>query len=67
VDRENRPIMELSEFQVNEIVSALTSGLAFDGGHHKQYYLDRALYHLLGKEKYEDLKDREEWEDGIPA
>ena len=59
--------MVLNEHQLNEMMNALMSGLSFDGGHHKQYYLDRALYYLVGKEKYEDLKDREDWEDGIPA
>jgi hypothetical protein len=59
--------MELSEFEYNEMVSALTSGLQFDGAHHKQYYLEKALKYLVGQVMFDDLKDREGWDDGLPA
>lgn len=59
--------MQLSEHDFNEMVSALTSGLQYDGGHHKQYYLEKALKHLVGEPQMLDLKEREGWEDGLPA
>lgn len=59
--------MQLSQFQFNEIKNALTSGLCYDGGHHKQYYLERALHHLVGEDEFAYMKDMEEWDDGIPA
>ena len=59
--------MEVSEHVYNEVVSALTSGLSYQAPQHKQFYLDRALYHFVGKSGYEDLKEREDWENGIPA
>ena len=59
--------MEISEFAYTEMMSALTSGLTTDGAHHKQYELEKALRYLVGQEAFDDIKDREEWEDGLPA
>ena len=59
--------MQLSEHDFNEMMSALTSGLHYDRAQHKQYYLEKALKHLIGERAMLDLKDREEWEDGLPA
>jgi hypothetical protein len=59
--------MEISEFAYLETMSALTTGLQTDGAHHKQYCLEKALRYLVGQEAFEDIKDREEWEDGLPA
>jgi hypothetical protein len=59
--------VEISEHVENETVSALVSGLSCDGAQHKQYYLDKALLHFVGRKTYEDIKEREDWENGLPA
>ena len=60
-------MVELSEHNFNEMMSALTSGLQYDRAQHKQYYLEKALKHLIGEKAMLDLKEREGWEDGLPA
>jgi hypothetical protein len=59
--------MEISEWSYIEVMSALTSGLQEQQAAHKQYYLEKALRYLVGPEVFADIKDREEWEDGIPT
>ena len=59
--------IQLSEHETNEMINALTSGLCYDGGHHKQYYLEKVLQILVGEREMLRMKSEEEWDDGIPA
>ena len=59
--------MEISEHAHTEMIGNLMNGLAFDGGHHKQYYLEQTLKYLVGEDEMRRMKEEEEWEDGIPA
>lgn len=59
--------MKFTEFELNEIEVALVNGLQTDGGHHKQYYLEKALRWVIGPDALDELKEREDWEDGIPS
>lgn len=42
-----------AEVRIYEAVRLIKSGLVTDGAHHKQWYLDQALQHLLGGAEYE--------------
>ena len=59
--------MELSEHAYTEIFGNLMSGLAYEDGRCKQYYLENILKYLVGEEEMLRLKEEEEWEDGIPG
>ena len=47
------------------MVDELLSGLNTDGGHHKQWALEMALFKLVGEEEYTRLKEKHQWEEGI--
>lgn len=49
----------------DEIVKALILGLTTDGGHHKQWALDKALRLLVEDSWYEQAKAEFQWEGGI--
>lgn len=57
----------ISQFEATEMLHALKTGLHTDGAHHKQYYLEKALRYLVGKEDLEAIREDEGWDDGIPA
>lgn len=46
----------------NNIIDALCT----DGGHHKQWYLEEILKEILLPERYEKIKNKYHWDEGIP-
>jgi len=58
----------MTDAKKEKIIDALWSGLVTDGGHHKQYYLEKALGLLVTKKEFEDLRfvdeDGGQWIEG---
>ena len=59
--------INISEYEANELVHALTSGLTYEGELQKQFYLEKALVLLVGRAEMERMKNEEGWYDGLPA
>jgi len=57
----------MNEKTKQKIVKLLLDGLNYDGGHHKQYYLEQSLKLLLTKKEFEELKEDYQWDWGCPA
>lgn len=49
-----------------KIINLSVEGLCCDGGHHKQYYLEEILKLVTHEHDFIELKDLNEWEEGIP-
>jgi len=58
-----KTIME--DYEIENIVKLCTDALTTDGGHHKQWYLEKILLFVTGSHAWNHLKKRHEWEDGI--
>jgi hypothetical protein len=48
-----------------QIFNTILEGLMIDGGHHKQYFLEKAIRELLTKEDFEKIKRYYGWEEGF--
>ena len=57
----------MNEFKKEQIKELLCKGLSYDGGHHKQYYLEEIFKLIFNIEEFEDFKKVNDWDDGIPA
>ena len=60
-------IESIRKQQKAALIATLIDGLTYDGGHHKQYYLEDALHHVCTREEFEMLKETNDWEEGIPS
>ena len=47
------------------VIQMVIEGLEEDGGHHKQYFLEKILKELVGQEEFNMAKNDLEWESGI--
>jgi len=47
------------------VLQMVIEGLEEDGGHHKQYFLEKILKELVGQEEFNMAKNDLEWESGI--
>ena len=52
---------EIDKFK---LVGKCHDALMTDGGHHKQWYLEEILKEIVTN--FDELKNRYDWEDGIP-
>lgn len=50
---------------ISAMTDLLIEGLEMDGVFHKQWYLEEILKLLVGKDEFEDLKNKLSWEPGI--
>ena len=53
---------------VTDIIQLCFEGLHCDGGHHKQWYLEKILERVTSPQMFEDLKNDEkygEWESAV--
>ena len=62
----------MKDKKLDVIVDLLLDGLMFDGGHHKQYYLEQALRKTMefmgdNGQNFKKIKTTLQWEEGIPA
>jgi hypothetical protein len=55
----------MEDYEIENIVKLCTDALTTDGGHHKQWYLEKILLFVTGSHAWNHLKKRHEWEDGI--
>ena len=58
--RQNR-----NEKERREMLKLLAAGLATDGKHHKQWYLEQALRFVASEYEFGAFKQVYQWEDGI--
>lgn len=49
----------------NKIIELILDGLNTDGDHHKQWYLEEILKKIVGKKKFNALKEDTDWEKGV--
>lgn len=57
----------MNEYKKEQIKELLCEGLSYDGGHHKQYYLEEVFKLIFGIEEFKDFKKANYLDDGIPA
>ncbi|HUS89630.1 MAG TPA: hypothetical protein VMW91_09770 [Desulfosporosinus sp.] len=55
----------MEDYEIENLVKLCKDGLTTDGGHHKQWYLERVLLYIAGKPEWDRLKRKHEWEKGI--
>lgn len=59
--------LEILSKRLDEAIACLLMGLQTDGGHHKQYEMEKALELICGEAWVVDAKKEFEWEPGIPS
>jgi len=47
------------------LIDLILEALNTDGGHHKQWYLERILKELVSEESFDIYKQHYSWEEGI--
>jgi len=52
---------------MENLVEFIVDGLNTDGGHHKQWYLEKILERLIGADEADDLRYKYDWEKGIES
>jgi hypothetical protein len=57
----------IDQSKLDDVVRELLMGLTTDGGHHKQYYLDKALNALVTDDYYAQAFSEFGWDKGIPS
>ena len=57
----------MNQYKRDEVKELLCNGLSYDGGHHKQYYLQEVFKMIFGEEEFLEYKEANYWDDGIPA
>ena len=55
----------MSTQNTDSVADMLLAALTTDGGHHKQWYLERAMRAISGDAYVDSAKDELQWEDGI--
>lgn len=57
----------LTKKDIDQMKELLLDGLVYDGGHHKQYYLEQVLQIITTKKEFTEFQKEYHWEEGIPA
>jgi len=55
----------MEEYEKEHVVKLCVDGLTTDGGHHKQWHLEKILLFISGKPAWDELKRKHGWDKGI--
>jgi len=55
----------MEEYEKEHVVKLCVDGLTTDGGHHKQWHLEKILLFISGKPAWDELKRKHDWDKGI--